>query len=195
MIVFDALNHSYTEDKVSLPSVTTVLKAEGFYDPRVFAEGAASRGTEVHLITQKIDEGLAGPKTYRLHHLYAYTLAWQKFKQDIGAEILQCEVMVGGKDVGCAGTVDRFARIRGELYVLDIKSGVKLPWHAIQLAGYKYLAKDLSVSNCFEKRMRRMCVYLKDTGKYRADECKDRYDETVWKAALISYRWKKENVK
>ena len=186
MIVFDALNHSYTEDKVSLPSVTTVLKAEGFYDPRVFAEGAASRGTEVHLITQKIDEGLAGPKTYRLHHLYAYTLAWQKFKQDIGAEILQCEVMVGGKDVGCAGTVDRFTRIRGKEYILDIKSGAAMPWHAIQLAGYK----------CLSGAPRgRMCVYLKDTGKYSVSEHKNRYDETVWKAALISYRWKKENVK
>ncbi|KKK58847.1 hypothetical protein LCGC14_3040300 [marine sediment metagenome] len=187
MIVFDALNHSYTEDKVSLPSVTTVLKAEGFYDPRVFAEGVANRGTEVHLITQKIDEGLAGPKTYRLHHLYAYTLAWQKFKQDIGAEILQCEIMVGGKEAGCAGTVDRIALIRGQQYVLDIKSGAAMSWHAIQLAGYKCLLNNLSP--------RRMCVYLKNTGKYTTFVHANRYDETVWKAALISYRWKKENVK
>ena len=186
MIVFDALNHSYTEDKVSLPSVTTVLKAEGFYNAKVFTDGSASRGTQVHLLTQQIDEGSTTLKSCSLHPLYAYALAWDKFLNDTGATILFCEVMVGGTDQGCAGTVDRIARIRGQEYVLDIKSGAPMPWHAIQLAGYKYL---------LGKPLRRMCVYLKDTGKYRANECKDRYDDTVWKAALISYRWKKENVK
>ncbi len=185
MIVFDSLNHSYTEGEVSLPSVTTILKAEGFYDPRVFNEGAADRGTLIHLITQQIDEVKKGVKDFGLNPLYAYALAWDKFKTDTGAEILDCEIIVGGKEQGCAGTVDRVALIRGQEYVLDIKSGVPMPWHSIQLAGYKYL---------LGKPLRRMCVYLKDTGKYRADECKDRYDETVWKAALISYRWKKENV-
>ena len=186
MIVFDALNHSYTEGDVSLPSVTTILKAEGFYDPRVFAEGAANRGTLVHLITQQVDEGAKRLEDFNLSPLYAYALAWDKFKIDTGAEILDSEIIVGGTIQGCAGTVDRVAMIQGQEYVLDIKSGVPMPWHAIQLAGYKYLLNE---------PLRRMCVYLKDTGKYRADECKNRYDETVWKAALISYRWKKENVK
>ena len=107
MIVFDALNHTYTEDKVSLPSVTTVLKAEGFYNAKIFTDGSASRGTEVHLITQGIDEDSADLKSYNLHPLYAYVLAWEKFKSDIGAEILDCELIVGGTDQGCAGTVDR----------------------------------------------------------------------------------------
>ncbi len=185
MIVFDSLNHSYTEGEVSLPSVTTILKAEGFYDPRVFAEGAANRGTLIHLITQQVDEGTKGLKDFGLNPLYPYTVAWDKFKTDTGAEILDCEIIVGGTIQGCAGTVDRVVRIRGQEYVLDIKSGVPMAWHAIQLAGYKYL---------LGKPLRRMCVYLKDTGKYRANECKNRYDETVWKAALISYRWKKEHL-
>ena len=166
--------------------MNTVLKAEGFYDPRVFNEGAANRGTLIHLITQQIDEGSTTLKNCSLHPLYAYALAWDKFKHDTGAEILDCEIMVGGTIQGCAGTVDRVAMIMGNEYILDIKSGAPMPWHAIQLAGYKYL---------LGKPVRRMCVYLKDTGKYRANECKNRYDETVWKAALISYRWKKENVK
>ena len=185
MIVFDSLNHSYTEGEISLPSVTTILKAEGFYNPQMFAEGAAHRGTFVHLITQQVDEGTKGLKDFNLNPLYAYALAWDKFKTDTGAEILDCEIIVGGTDQGCAGTVDRLVRIRGQEYVLDIKSGVPMLWHRIQLAGYKYL---------LGKPLRRMCVYLKDTGQYRADECKNRYDDTVWKAALISYRWKKENV-
>ncbi len=186
MIVFDSLNHSYTEGEVSLPSVTTVLKAEGFYNPQMFAEGAADRGTLVHLITQQVDEGTKELKDFYLNPLYGYLLAWAGFITDTGAEILDCEIIVGGTDQGCAGTVDRLALIRGQEYVLDIKSGAPMPWHAIQLAGYKFL---------LGKPLRRMCVYLKDTGKYRANECKDRYDETVWKSALISYRWKKENVK
>ncbi len=186
MIVFDALNHSYTEGEVSLPSVTTILKAEGFYDPRVFAEGAASRGTLIHMITQQVDEGSKQLKGFNLNPSYGYLLAWSGFKADIGAKILQCEVMVGGKEAGCAGTVDRLARIRGQEYVLDIKSGITMPWHAIQLAGYKHLLGS---------NHRRMCVYLKNTGKYTVVEHKNRYDDTVWKAALISYRWKKENVK
>ncbi len=186
MIVFDALNHTYTEDKVSLPSVTTVLKAEGFYNVKVFTDGAAIRGTDVHLITQQIDEGSTTLKSCSLHPLYPYAFAWDKFLNDTGATILFCEIMVGGKEQGCAGTVDRLVRIRGQHYVLDIKSGAAMSWHAIQLAGYRHL---------LGKPLRRMCVYLKNTGKYTVVEHKNRYDETVWKAALISYRWKKENVK
>jgi len=183
MIVFDALNHTYTEDETLLPSVTTVLGAEGFYNPKMFPEGAADRGTEIHLITQQLDEGEKDLKDFTLHPLYPYALAWDKFKRDTGADILFCEVMVGGRDKGCAGTVDRFARIRGQEYIIDIKSGAKFPWHAIQLAGYKYLS---------DRSYRRACVYLRDTGKYEFVEHADRYDETVWKAVLISYRWKKE---
>ena len=103
MIVFDSLNHSYTEGEVSLPSVTTVLKAEGFYDPRVFKEGAANRGTLIHLMTQQVDEGTKRLEDFNLNPLYGYVLAWDKFKTDIGAEILDCEIIVGGTDQGCAG--------------------------------------------------------------------------------------------
>ena len=183
MIVFDALNHTYTEDETLLPSVTTILGAEGFYNPKVFTEGSADRGTEVHLLTQQMDEGTKTINALMLHPLYSYAEAWMKFKRDTGVEILFCEVMVGGKDLGAAGMVDRFAKIRGQDYILDIKSGQKMPWHGIQTAGYKYLSR---------RPCRRAYVYLKPTGKYEFTEHGDRYDETVWKAALISYRWKKE---
>ena len=183
MIVFDALNHTYTEDETLLPSVTTILGAEGFYNPKVFTAGSADRGTEVHLLTQQMDEGKKTLNTLMLHPLYSYAEAWDRFRRDTGVEILFCEVMVGGKDLGAAGMVDRFAKIRGAEYILDIKSGQKMPWHAIQLAGYKYLSR---------RACRRACVYLRPTGKYEFIEHSDRYDEMVWKAALISYRWKKE---
>ncbi len=183
MIVFDALNHSYTEDEILLPSVTTILGAEGFYNPKVFTEGSADRGTEVHLLTQQMDEGTKTLKDFMLHPLYSYAEAWEKFKKDTGAKIIGIEVLVGGRDLGSAGTLDRFALIRNPEYILDIKSGQKMPWHKIQLAGYKYLSR---------RTCRRACVYLKPTGKYEFVEHSDRYDETVWKAALISYRWKKE---
>ena len=183
MIVFDALNHTYTEDETLLPSVTTILGAEGFYNPLVFTEGAADRGTVVHLITQQLDEGKKTLKNFMLHPLYSYAEAWEKFKRDTGAEMLGIEVMVGGKDLGAAGRLDRFAVIRTLEYILDIKSGQKMPWHGIQTAGYKYLSR---------RTCRRACVYLKPTGKYEFIEHGDRYDETVWKAVLISYRWKQE---
>ena len=183
MIVFDALNHTYTEDGALLPSVTTVLAAEGFYDPRQFAPGSADRGTGVHLITQLLDEGMRELASYTLDPLYPYALAWEKFKQHTGAEFIGIEVMVGGKELGAAGMVDRFAEIRRKLWLLDIKSGYKMAWHPIQTAGYKYLSR---------RSCRRGSVYLKDTGKYELVEHAERYDEVVWKAALITHRWKRE---
>ena len=183
MIVFDPLNHTYTEGGVNLPSVTTILKEEGGYNPRFFTPGSAGRGQEIHLITQQLDEGEKTLEDFALHQHYPYALAWEKFKQDTAAEIHFCEVRVGNTKDGCAGTVDRFARIRGQEYIVDIKSGGEMPWHAIQLAGYKYLV---------HRPVRRMCVYLKNNGKYKAIEHEDRYDETVWKAVLIWHRWKQE---
>lgn len=185
MIVFDALNHTYTEDEVLLPSVTEVLAAEGFYNPRQFTEGSADRGTEIHLITQLLDEGKKELADYTLNPLYAYALAWEKFKEDTGAEFVGIEVTVGGRDMGAAGMVDRFAEIRGQLWILDIKSGVKMLWHPIQTAGYKYLSR---------RTCRRGSIYLKHTGKYELVEHTERYDEVVWKAALITHRWKLEYV-
>ena len=112
MIVFDALNHTYTEDETLLPSVTEILAAEGFYNPKQFTEGSANRGTEIHLVTQLLDEGKKTLADYTLDQFYPYALAWEKFKEDTGAEMLGIEVMVGGKDKGCAGTLDRLAVIR-----------------------------------------------------------------------------------
>jgi len=183
VIVFDALNHTYTEGGTLLPSVTTILGAEGFYNPKVFTAGSADRGTEVHLITQQLDEGTKTFDSFLLHPLYSYAEAWEKFKRDADVEIILCEVIVGGKDLGAAGMLDRIAKIRGQEYILDIKSGQKMSWHGIQTAGYKYLSR---------RTCRRACVYLKPTGKYEFVEHGDRYDEVVWKAVLITHRWKKE---
>ncbi len=183
MIVFDALNHTYTEDKTLLPSVTTVLAAESFYDSRQFTKGSADRGTEIHLITQLLDEGKKQLEDYTLDPLYAYALAWERYKKDTGAQIIGIEVLVGGKELGAAGTVDRFVEVKGQLWLLDIKSGVKMAWHPIQTAGYKYLSR---------RTCRRGSVYLRDTGKYELVEHTERYDEVVWKAALITHRWKKD---
>ena len=184
MIVFDPLNHTYTEGGVNLPSVTTILKDEGFYNPRRFTPGSADRGTEIHLITQQLDEGEKTLKDFTVHKYYPYALAWETFKQDTGAEIHFCEVVVGGVQYGCAGTVDKLASIWSYEYIIDVKSGAEMAWHAIQTAGYKHLS---------HRPARRMCVYLKSNGKYKPVKHDDRYDETVWKAALISHRWKQEH--
>ena len=185
MIVFDPLNHTYTEGEVILPSVTTILKEVGFYFFDSRYKGAATRGTEIHLLTQQLDEGDKTLQDFALHKYYPYALAWEQFKQDTGAEIHFCEVVVGGKEHGCAGMVDRLARLGGREFILDIKSGAKMAWHAIQLAGYKSLTG---------KPYYRACVYLKNTGKYEFVEHKDRYDETRWKAAKIIHRYRGEHL-
>lgn len=159
-ITFRPEIHQYLIDGKIAPSVTQVLKAAGVCGSGSFyTEGAASRGTAVHLATQLIDEGYCTPDEYSASEISGYVQAWENFKARTGFKFDQIEVRVGSPFFMVAGTADRVGRVGIHGYTLDIKTGAPADWHRLQLACYNILMG--------RENLGRMAVYIKNDGTFR----------------------------
>lgn len=183
-LLFDAASHTYTLEGRQLPSVTTILQAEGFIDATWFTEYGRDRGTKVHRAVAlydagELDESCLDPV------LVPYLDAWRRFLSDAEVEIDASEVALASPIYGFAGTIDKLARIGGRgPAILDVKtSRTPARWWGLQLAGYHILQG--------EAHRRRCAVQLLDDGSYRLHEYNDRTDRAVFMAALTIHNWKR----
>lgn len=141
------------------PSVTTILEAYPktyqFYewlksagsDADRVRDAAGERGTNVHDLTEKYDNGFevsllnsAGTPQYSLE-------VWAMFERyiDFSKRYSPTNILVEQQfiDHGFAGTIDRVAEIEGKIYIVDIKTSNALYdsfW--LQLAAYRSLYKE-----------------------------------------------------
>ena len=181
---FNEATHTYTLGERHLPSVTTILKAEGFIDSTWFTEYSRDRGTKVHQAIRLYDEGELDEDALDAV-LVPYLAAWRRFLADGQVEIDASEVQLASPVYGFAGTIDKLARIGGRgVAILDIKtSRTPARWWGLQLAGYHILQGEVG--------RRRYTVQLLDDGSYRLHEYKDREDRAVFLAAVAVYNWKR----
>ena len=178
MIEFDPIRHEYREDGVVLPSVTQVLKRVGLLDTKGFSRRSANFGTAVHDATALIDLGQKTVEEYEDDPRYRYLKAWVLFKEIHHPVILEVEQIVGGVEVGCAGTLDRLALFPWDPRpcVIDLKTGKAKLWHPLQLAGYCYAAQE---------DYRRMAVYIDSHGFFWTEEYReDSRDLRIFRGAL-----------
>jgi len=122
--------------------------------------GAALKGTEVHEMTEAIDEAGAVPKRMK-KALLPYAQGYLEFRQQTEVEILEVETTIWSQEHGYSGTLDRVLKIpaaawgdqeppswwTGEPQVADVKttrSGVHAEV-AIQMAAYRAASEALRV--------------------------------------------------
>jgi hypothetical protein len=182
-IRFNAALHEYlAEDGTRLPSVTEILKRVGIIDTAGFSRKAADFGKVVHEATAAIDRGERRLEDYAAEDpRRPYLRAWELFKRLRVAQVLHIEQIVGGLEVGCAGTLDRLVLLKGggEPVVVDLKTGKERLWHRAQLGGYVVAAGRL---------FRRMAVYLHPTGYANGIEFKEEGDLRAFRGALAWVR-------
>lgn len=106
-LIFDEASHTYTLSGfgVALPSVTGILKAEGFIDGRFYDEYSRDRGSLVHLATHyddmgELDEVSLDPV------IVPYVEAWRKFKRESGFVVEESEIPMVSLTHGYAGKPD-----------------------------------------------------------------------------------------
>lgn len=184
-IHLDPETHTYACDGVVYPSVTQILKDEGFIDATWFTDYARDRGILVHRIThwydtdeldmESVDPALGG-----------YLEAWIRFREESGFDPQIIEQSLASHTHRFAGTPDRVGILNGNLAIPDIKSGAIQPWTGLQLAGYEVL---------YGQRVNRFGVQLTDDGKYKLIPFTDRNDRGVFLAALATWWWKEANQK
>lgn len=182
MIDFDESIHAYKLDGRPVLSVTQILREAGLIDTTHYTEYARDRGTYVAQATQFYDEGdldFSGLAP----ELLPYVLQWQKFIEWSGAEVLSIEERVANTTYLYAGTLDRRIRMRGDEYVLDIKTGEPEPWHSLQTGAY---------SATFIERKKRCAVYL-SPDRFRWNSHNDPRDVNVFLAAASIANWKLNN--
>lgn len=183
-LVFDETEHKYFFDGVEIPSVTTILKDEGFIDPTYYDEYSRTRGKYVHKACALWDRNVLDLETLD-PIIKSYLGGWTAFLKDSKFKIIDIEKRIeplGG--LGFAGTPDRIGWLNGDLAVIDIKTGKPEQWTALQLAGYEILRGD---------SLKRVAVQLTVEGKYKTYRYTDRTDRAVFMAALAVHNWKKNH--
>ena len=194
-ITIDEATHVYCVDGRKLPGITSRLKANSMIDDEWFTEESRQRGTAVHLATQYEDDGGLDMSSVD-SRLHGYILAWTRWKDEMRVTFAgPPEMLVACPDLGYATRIDRVIRsVTGHTTVVNLKTGVPLPWHPIQLAG-ELLAYCRTTGERLT-RTTRASVYLKADGSYKWQPYKERdlkSDIEVFRAAAILAAWKDAN--
>lgn len=177
--------HTYTVGKAVIPSVTQILAATRFFDQRFYTEYAATRGSYIHKATELYDRRELDEETLD-DELRGYLAAWKLFLSQVKPAFAPGGIEKRGYSeiYGFAGTVDRVGAIDGNRAVIEIKSGMKLAAHAIQLAGYTILLDPIDY-----RGIRRYSVYLKQDGFYSLEQYTDKNDAKVFLSAVAVYKY------
>lgn len=173
-MTFDPARHEYREDDgTPIPSVTQILKTAGVIDDRWYTAEARDKGSAAHKLCERYANGERYDKHGRPMCDLPYVNAFARWVMDYSpwAIATECRVYhrLNGKPY--AGTFDLLAEIEGRRELIDIKTGAKAKWHAVQLAAYA-MAKITGQSNIIDGPVnpdRCAVLYLQADGKYKYD--------------------------
>jgi hypothetical protein len=155
------------------------------------------RGTALHVATEYDDEGTLDESSVD-PNAAPHLCGWRRFKRESGIEILAREQFFYCDDLDYAGQIDVDCALNGVTGILDIKTGQRYRWHAVQLAAYAHARGDcprwgLYVNPIAGEAMgARECIHpacaglpRHGAGDYKLWPYRDAGDFDVWKAALI----------
>jgi hypothetical protein len=198
---FDPETHTYTYGVHVVPSCTQVIGNVGLVGPEFvdeeLLEYKSQLGTEVHLACHLFNQGKQSSVDPKVE---PYLDSWIKFHKQMYLHVMRSEHlqigMIEGMPFGMK--VDVQGEVNGHDTIIDIKTGVVYPHHALQLAGYAAGLDDpmyLTPTARFRKR-RRMVVQVQSTGKIaKVTRFGDLYDYEIFRSALCVAYWKKSHEK
>lgn len=180
--------------------VSSILRHAGLSSvPYGASESVRERGLSVHRANEALAFGYEPVVERPVYQQYVDGLA--RWYREFRPSVVSVERRVINRDMSLTGRIDLIAVVNGIPYVIDVKTGGKAAWHAVQTAGYQSLARaDLDVvsSICdipdvdpdvpFE--IRRGVIYLPGNGACQWSVFDDAYDEYVFGSALELTRWR-----
>jgi len=174
-MIFNPAAHEYTEDDgTPIPSVTQIIKAAGKIDDRFYNADARDRGSAVHQFCERYADGFRIDNRDNPLAAYEYVNSFAAWMSDYHVFTLSTECQVYHKINGkaYAGTYDILADVNGKTVLIDIKTGGRMKWHAVQLAAYAMAHPVVGgVVNVFAVNPDALAVlYLQAGGKYRYEK-------------------------
>lgn len=173
-------NHVYRDESGRVvPGVTGIIRACGLMDDHGWNDYARDRGTAAHKAIELYERGTLDPAS--LDPVIApYLDGWIAFKNNTGYESDTLEQVIFSPIYRYAGTLDQTGFIGKHTCVLDIKTGGKQAWWALQTAAY----------NAVAKRTARYSLQITGDGTWKLTQHKDKNDIRVFLACLTVAGWK-----
>lgn len=165
-LTFDHASHTYRFNGDIVPSVTQCLKTGGVIDysmiPQEVLQRAAIRGTAVHKACELFDLDTLDESTLDAE-VGAYLKGYKAFLRDTGFQPARIEERIFHPQYKYAGTLDRTGTLKGQLALVDFKTGIMLDGHRAQLAAY-------AMALPMPRRYRRFGLQLTSEGTYKIHE-------------------------
>ena len=140
---FDVESHTYRDaGGNAVPSVTTIIGAHWPINKSFYTNpGNTDRGTDMHDLTAMLEREEVTmadiPPVYK-----EPCAAWMEFLSSTGWDALAIEAPFICPS-GYAGTIDRIYMGHNGPILVDLKTGAKAKWHAVQLAAYSLAVEEL----------------------------------------------------
>lgn len=172
---FDAANHEYLNPETGevYPHITGMLERTGWIDDTWFTEESSDRGTAVHRLTADFDLGALDVASctsifrgYLLAHVQAVGI--------LKPEMIAVEEPLVHPRLRFGGRPDRDMVAMKQRGVWEVKSGAPARSHQIQTALQAILVGH--EAGLPPESLLRLCCYVKDKGKFKVEEHKDRRD-------------------
>lgn len=186
---------AYHIDGKVYPRVTSILALVRDLSsiPPDVLERAAARGNAVHRACWILEADPSGLAWDTVHpDVVPYVRAFEDAKRVLRWQTLEAERLVVSTRYGYAGRADLVVTgITGaHVTVLDLKSGVAHPSHALQLAAYVEAYREMTGT---KRSVGRRILYLSGEGRYRLEDvpaARQQADFNVFLACLAVYRWR-----
>lgn len=166
----------------SFVRVTSVIQSAGLVDSSHFSEYAATRGTYLHLATHYYDAGELDESSLD-PVILPFLNGYKKFLQETGFVVEESEKRIFSTELGVTGQLDKLGKFPdGRKAIIDLKTGVFIPAHEVQLAAYHLLLGD--------RKFLKFGLYLTKEGNYKLIQMLSKDARDVFLAALKVYAWK-----
>lgn len=188
MLTFDEPSHTYRWNGEPRPSVTQCLSRLHDFSmvPKDVLQAACERGTYVHKLCEYHD--LHDLDASSIGDYYPYLDAWIDFCADRKTEWEGIEWQGYSERFGFAGTMDRYGRVGGIPYVIDIKTSAQPhPVWGLQTAAYRQLLSEKVATSW--ALARRATVQLSASGKYRFIPWDSPDDWPTFQALITLNNW------
>lgn len=180
--------HRYVVAGEEIPSVTTVLSAQGIgadftMVDEATLEFAKNRGVAVHAAVQFLLEDRLDWSTVD-ERIVPYLQAFERFRKATGFEPIEVEQPLFDPGLRIAGTPDMWGWMGNRRVVVDLKATAALhPGNRIQVAGYQrmiHVARKQRIDG-------RYLLQLRKDGRPNLVECKDPIEPHVFVAAVSAH--------
>jgi len=150
--------------------VTELLRLGGYAKPMPFLDPAhLKRGQLFHEWTTRYEQDASAPDP---EIAGAFCEAFRRFARAMPRrEWRHVEQRLTSEPLQLTGQPDRYGLFNGHLTVVDWKTGLEAPWHALQLWLYTML---LTQTGCAVER--RVVVYFRKDGAFRIRRCDQSVD-------------------